>query len=177
MSGKLLLCAKHSSPSFPLPLSGLGEHWHHLVTSWAMMVFHVRRTVTMVMPPWHGHAYFVSVYLSPSYIHSYTRNLFQFSNIILILLSSSNSGYLHRFSKMGKKSGDTVYLIAAQWFRTWQEYTHYQMVYCPASLLHSGSVINVSPFPSSLLSLSLPGDRSFSLSAHLKEGQEEDQES
>ena len=112
-------------------------------------------------------------------------------NIILILLSSFNSGYLHRFSKMGKKSGDTVYLIAAQWFRTWQKYTHYQMVQCPACLLHSGSVMSAFPsllplsflspslLPLSFLSplLSLPGDRSVSFSAHLKEGQEEDPES
>ena len=43
-------------------------------------------------------------------------------------------GYLLRFNKMGKKPGDTVYLIDGQWFRQWKRVTGYE-VYIMSSLM------------------------------------------
>ena len=37
------------------------------------------------------------------------------------------SGYLLRFSKMERKPGDLVYILCANWFKLWMEYTGYQV--------------------------------------------------
>lgn len=37
------------------------------------------------------------------------------------------SGYLLRFSKLQRKPGDLVYILCANWFKQWMEYTGYQV--------------------------------------------------
>ena len=36
-------------------------------------------------------------------------------------------GYLLRFAKSNRKPGELVYILCANWFKLWMEYTGYQV--------------------------------------------------
>ncbi len=46
---------------------------------------------------------------------------------ISLLLYYYYRGYLLRFAKSTKRPGDVVFIISADWFKSWIEYTGYQV--------------------------------------------------
>jgi ubiquitin carboxyl-terminal hydrolase 6/32 len=52
-------------------------------------------------------------------------------------------GYMNRFSKHGRKKGQNVYLISAEWFNEWRIYTNFEMDDCPLSVIKVNNPSNV----------------------------------